>query len=208
MRPFNKNEKDIIKKLTEIDEIKLSTLSKFLQDCYFTEERGMSFRVLNKEKLYLYYDIKKYNNEVKRRKMMAAFIELYWLIYYLIENHYIYTMGINHGEDQFITYFKCQNRTLSNAKGDYLAIKDCRIYDKDNNKVCASISCESFDIDFINKNYFGELYVTEELKEFVNDGFITKEEKQFKRSYNQTWWAIGTSIVIGLISIYLQLLFH
>ena len=51
MRPFNKNEKDIIKKLTEIDEIKLSTLSKFLQDCYFTEERGMSFRVLNKEKL-------------------------------------------------------------------------------------------------------------------------------------------------------------
>ncbi len=49
----------------------------------------------------------------------------------------------------------------------------------------------------INSTY----HPTQILVDFVDTGFKTKEDKRFRKTYQQTWWAIAVTAIIGILGI-------
>ncbi len=102
------------------------------------------------------------------------------LLYYLHSNHLIY----------IVPYFE---------------LKDYFPKDTDNEE---NINIENI-LSILNKSYLYFLrskltdFVcpTQELIDFVDDKFITKQEKQFNKTTSLSKWGIGIAIVIGFLSV-------
>lgn len=217
MRPFNDREKGYIKSLVNLKQSELHTFTDFLESKFFTEERGASLFVLNASNAVLFYDVNKYDNIDKCRKLLADFMEIYWLLHYLINENYIYTMGLRHpNETRIISYLtngfepkyvKGTDKMIYclNDKRDYIR-RDFtdKIFDKSDNIICDSMGMDSEYCDFINKHFFGAITITETLIEYVNDGYKTKEEKRFHTQCIISGIAIAISALIGLASILLS----
>lgn len=216
MRAFNKREQDFIKKLITIDISNNVTFDFFLEKNYFTEENKRAlfiFKSLKKAVLYLEHDLFETNRIKESNEMM----ELLSLLLYLKEKRYItlFQNQENYQADTFIiiigNYFNFINKnekgviSIENEEGWTFNSKDFVIYDAKGNSMY-----KGFDLDFnvyehILENFTGIIHVTEELAQLVERDFKSEEHIRFKKQQVATWVSIALAIVLGLLSIYIQI---
>ena len=165
MRKFNDREKDIIKKLSEISFSDTEYFSHFLKTKYFTQNSNKALHILSREnKALLYVKEAIYDDNKLRKKELGEFLELISLIIYLRENRYI-NIFLN---DEFNIIDEIKLFEYDELLEEYGAIElDASIF------------------NLIRDNFFGLLYVSEELIQLSNNDFISEEESRFNTQLHE-----------------------
>lgn len=225
LKSLNFREKQILKILCQIDIDNGDTFSRILSDNFFTRERGVWIIVEpSLASVKVFFDIRKANesetSEIRRLQLIAfnTTLELRILIEYLIDEKLIYTFPVGDSKNNKQSlYSECAGVLEKQANESFhrvltnqgrLDLYDNEIKDLNNKVVFKSFELNEF-FHSINKNWLNGIYVTEQLKEFVNNDFLTKDEKsleskskieqeRFKKSQIVAWAAIGTSLVIAI----------
>lgn len=103
-----------------------------------------------------------------------------------------------------------------NVEGDYIDTNNFLfIYNNQNNVIYQAIDVDSNVYDLIINNFFGLLYVSEELVQLSNNNFISEEESRFNKQLQEdeakfkkqrcdTWISIGLSFLVGASALIYQ----
>lgn len=226
MRKFNEREKEIIKKLSLITFSETEFFSFFLQTKYFTKDNNKALFILPKQnKALLYVKKEIFDNINSRKKELGEFLELISLIIYLKENRYINIYPNDEILKSELLIMKDSFNSPSNdiphiiklnVEGDYIDTNDFSlIYNNQNNVIYQAIEVDSNVYDLIINNFFGLLYVSEELVQLSNNNFISEEESRFntqlledeakfKKQRCDTWISIGLSFLVGASALIYQ----
>jgi len=212
MRKYNQIEKDFLKLLIKISNEDSEFLSYFLQKHYFTRQKGLALVVLTVQKEILLY-IKKdiFDDLSKRKKELINFINILHLIDYLKENRLIsilenkqaYNIDAHFMYEDFDQPKQNNNLLELNSQGLYINTKDpSKIYDQNQNIIFEAIKLDNNIYDSVMNNFFGLLFVSEDLKEYVNNGFESSEDLRYKRAQITTWVSIFIAFLFGLLGLY------
>lgn len=226
MRKFNDREKEIIKKLSQITFSETEFFSHFLQTKYFTNENNKALFILTKQNKALLYIRKELFNETNSwKKEFGEFLELISLIIYLKENRYINIYPNNEILKSELLVMKESFNSLSNtipetlklnSTGDYINTGNFSfIYNSINEIIYEAVEIDSNVYELIKDNFFGLLYVSEELIQLSNSNFISEEESRFKvqlledetkfkKQRCDTWISIGLSFLVGASALIYQ----
>lgn len=201
MRKLNDNEQKFIKKIIKFHNETPISFIDFLKDQYFISyEKSALVLDTKKEKANFY--LKESEN---RYKQLSEFYEVIFLCSYLKENRYL-----NHISSKFNHRFHFVNKQFTeshysfvgnqklNENNDYYQINSENIFNKEGNPIFEKIELDKEIYNFIINDLHGVLFISEELKFYVENNFKTKEEKL---SNTNKWIAIVAiilSIVIGL----------
>jgi hypothetical protein len=212
MRKYNRIEKDFLKLLVKINNEDAEFLSYFLQKYYFTKQKNSALIVLTVQRETLLY-IKKeiFDDLSKRKKELIKFINILHLIDYLKDNRLISILenqqahAINaHFMYEDFNQPKLQNNNLQlNSQGLYIDISDpSKIYDQNQRIIFEAIKLDNNIYDSIMNNFFGLLFVSEDLKEYVNNDFKSTEDLKYKKAQIATWVSIFIAFSFGLLGLY------
>jgi hypothetical protein len=226
MRKFNEREKEIIKKLSLITFSETEFFSFFLQTKYFTKDNNKALFIIPKQnKALLYVNKENFDNINSRKKELGEFLELISLIIYLKENRYINIYPNDEILNSELLIMKDSFNSTSNVipniiklnvDGDYIDTNNFSfIYNNNNNVIYQAIDVDSNVYDLIKNNFFGLLYVSEELIQLSNNNFISEEESRFKTQLLEdevkfkkqrcdTWVSIGLSFIVGALALIYQ----
>lgn len=226
MRKFNEREKEIIKKLCLITFSETEFFSFFLQTKYFTKDNNKALFIIPKQnKALLYVKKEIFDNINSRKKELGEFLELISLIIYLKENRYINIYPNDEILKSELLIMKESFNSPSNdiphiiklnVEGDYIDTNNFLfIYNNQNNVIYQAIDVDSNVYDLIINNFFGLLYVSEELVQLSNNNFISEEESRFntqlqedeakfKKQRCDTWISIGLSFLVGASALIYQ----
>ena len=212
MRKYNQTEKDFLKLLVKINNEDAEFISYFLQKYYFTKQKKSALIVLTTQKETLLY-IKKevFDDLFKRKKELINFINILHLIDYLKENRLISILENqqSHKINAHFLYEDFNQPTLHNnnlelnSQGLYIDISNPnKIYDQKQKVIFEAIKLDSNIYDSIMSNFFGLLFVSEDLKEYVNNDFKSTEDLKYKKAQIATWVSIFIAFLFGLLGLY------
>lgn len=214
MRKLNIREKRILTALTKISFSETELFSYFLQHHYFLEKSNKALLIFQKfEKAFLYVRYDKFEDLSSRKQELGEFFEMLSLIIYLKEMRYITIYQVPQPTAELQIMKADFNKGHSDDKNIYLndshyiPIDDSsKIYVEDKIAYQAiELSQEVYDI--LIANFFGVLYVSEELREFVKNGFQTKDDLRFKKQQIIAWTGIGISLLLGILSLFISVCF-
>lgn len=204
MRKFNENEKKIIEKIIAFQDGNPISFIDFLKEQYFIDYDKPALILDNSLKKAIFF-IKRDKN---RNKELSEFYEIIFLCSYLKENRYL-----NHISAKTIPKFQFINKKFNisaystidddqklNNNGDYYRRSTAKIF-------VEHIIFEKIELDieiyhFIINDLNGILFISEELKDYVNNKFRTQEEKNFNTSKVISITGIVVAIGLGVFSFF------
>ncbi|MDZ7843052.1 MAG: hypothetical protein U5R46_19875 [Gammaproteobacteria bacterium] len=209
-------EKKVLKHLSGVDPTELITVSKFISDELFSIDSGLALAFLPKQEVAILY-LRGKKEESSNRQRLAEILELLSLIEYLRAERYIHSIRFSAKESLFIMCKDfddiSQNREseiVLNKAGYHIKPTDPGwIYDSHGTKQFEGLvfkKHESSIYDVVSSFVSSPLVPTPELKEFVANGYRTKEEMRYARSIFYTRVALGVAIFFGAISTFIGLL--
>lgn len=208
MRSFSDYEKRVLDQLCRVDPTELITISKFISDQIFTINSGIALAFLpsrGEAVLYLKGTIENASN----RHRMMEFLELISLIEYLRSERYIHSIHFAATAQLSLLGF---DDISQNERGDIvlnklgLHIKPADagwIYNAQGGKEYQGLilkKSESSIYDVISNFVASPLVPTQELKEFVDNKYRTKEDLRYAQSKRYTRLALGLAIFFGVVS--------
>jgi len=214
MRKYNIREKKFLKLLVNISNQDMELFPFFLQHQYFTEDQNCALFLLHQQSEVLLF-IKKtvFDNLDLRKLELRNFIEILSLMGYLKQNRLVdifpvadnpsTTMGVMYsGFDNIQSTGQNSDITLNSA-GTHIKFPDmAKIYNLANEIEFEAIKLENHTYNMIKDNFSGLLFVSEDLKEFVRNGFKSTEDVRYKRAQLTTWIGLLMALIFGIIGIY------
>jgi hypothetical protein len=190
---FSKFQKEIISYLIRYSDNKLENGYKSLLDNYYTQALNRALIVFSDRTLLSLFCVCN-SNEAKYKEEICRLIEILALFRALENSNYITFFPLaSPAPINFIYDFGGENKTEAYKTRfirEMIADQNCMVITDDIHKL-------------IFKYFFSILYISPDLKELVNNGFITFEEKAQKNNMNIAWAAIGLSVLLGIVSIYI-----
>jgi len=210
MRSFSDYEKRVLDQVCRVDPTELITISKFISDQVFTVNSGLALAFLpgrGEAVLYLKGTIEDASN----RQRMVEFLELISLIEYLRSERYIHNIHFTADAQLFIMGegfcdISQNNRgdIVLNEEGHHIKPADAGwIYNSQGDKEFQGVILkkdESSIYTVISNFISSPLVPTQELKDFVDNGYKTKEDVRYAQSKRYTRWALGIAIFFGVVS--------
>ena len=214
MREFNTREKKIIKNISIIKAGELRTFSNFLQENCFSLKDGTVFIFLPSQQIAILY-IKSSFNDSEVRKKISEFLELISLTEYLRSERYIYSFqfacaqGLNVMCKDFNKISQTPNKDINLNANYHIKPSDAgNIYDKNNAIKFKGFSFkkgESSIYDIMEKNLTSPFSPTEELKQFVKQGFKDNAQIKHEQTLFYSKLAIGVAFIFSFISIVISI---
>lgn len=214
MRPFNNNEKIIIRELLcEIATENIDYFDLILKKKYFNESSNIGLIVFPKKKeAALIIKTEIFDDLALRKNEIIKFHEFLYLLEYLKSNRYIY-ISKNDNFEKYNCYLIKEGLTIDNQKTTsqiayfeenrcYLNTNHPFIYDE-NHEIVYKIS-HVFHLDdytLIADNLFALIYTTEELRHLVYNNFVSESDKQNQFNKIAVWISIALSTIIGLLGL-------
>jgi len=216
MREFNSREKSIIKKIASIAIGDLRTFSSFLQEDVFSVQNGTAFIFLPEKEIAIFY-IKKSLNDSDTRMKISEFLELISLTEYLRKERYIHSFQFGHAKGlnvmckEFDNIHENVNKEIClNSIGHHIKPSDAgNIYDANNDVVFKGFAFaknESSIYDIMENNLTSPFSPTEELKQFVKQGFKDSAQIKHEQTLFYSKIAIGVAVFFSLVSLLVNLL--
>jgi hypothetical protein len=214
MRKFNIREKEFLKLLEKISKDDLEFFSFFLQNDYFQNGNNSALVVLPQQKEALLFIKKDIFDDLKLRKFeIRNFIEMLALVEYLKQNRLIDlipnpqsqlpSMHVMRKDFNSISQVTTTSNIILNQVGAHLKFPDMsKIYNAQNEIIFEAVSLGKYTYELIIKDFMGLLFVSEELKYFVQKGFKSEDDLRYKYGQIATWLSISMALLFGLIGIY------
>jgi hypothetical protein len=214
MRKYNNREKDFLKLLEEISNDDLEFFSFFLQNKYFTKNKNSALFVLPQQKTALLFIRKSFFDDIKLRKdELKKFIEVVSLVENLKADRYINlipnpeaqnkSMHIMHDSFNSPKQDSATSNIILNEEGMHLKILDVsKIYNSRKEIQFEGVKLEEHTYNLIMNNLMGLLFVSEELKDFVRNGFKSTEDLRYRNGQIATWFGLIMALIYGLIGIF------
>ncbi|WP_159023275.1 hypothetical protein [Formosa sp. L2A11] len=214
MRTFNEREKEVLKMLYNISNDKLELFSFHLQHKYFKDLTNSAlFLFPKREEVILYIPKVHFDDLEKRKSIMMEFMEFLSLISFLKEERFI---NIIPNEDVGKSELHIMRKDFNNPKieqstqniilnenGDYIDTKQAHlILDSDSEIIFEGVGLQKLIYNQVTENCMGLLFVSEELKEFVRNKYMSKEDLRYKRSQIATWIGISLAIIFGILGLF------
>jgi len=209
MREFNFREKNIIKKISEIDVNRLPQTKEFLESFFFTtnNQKALVINHATKDVLYL-VNPNIHNDPNESRKSIFELFELLNLLSYLKENRYISIVIPSIPFFRFETIYsefdsaiQSGNIVTLNIQGDFLlSNQPDEIKDINNQIILKGVLLNGY-YDLIN-NILGPIFPSEEIIDLVRNKFISKESRKHKQNLFVAWSGIFVAIILGFFSIW------
>lgn len=212
MRAFNRNERKYIEILSKLNENYISTCSKFLQDNFFTIDRGIVLTLYHPEKAVLFFlKPETWLNDKETGKCYYEFLEVISLLNYLNQERLILIIPDSKNAmpiQILFSNFNSKNpgngdKVILNENGDYLDRKNPHIIKNSTDKIIYfGQTIFSSYYEYISATLTGIILPTEELKELVRHNFKSEEDRKFAKNLNVAWVGILVAILMGLIGIW------
>lgn len=214
MRTFNKREKDILQMLYDISNDELELFSFHLQNKYFKDlTQSALFLFPKREEVILYIPKMDFDNLKKRKSIMMEFMEFLSLINFLKDERYI---NIIPNEDVGNSELHIMRKDFDNPKtepttqnvilndsGDYINPKQFHIIlNSKSDIIFEGVRLQKSIFNQVMENCMGLLFVSEELKVFVENKYKSKEDLRYKRSQIATWVGISLALIIGVLGVF------
>ncbi|MBA5628931.1 hypothetical protein [Moheibacter lacus] len=209
MRKFNEREKKLISDLSKVSFSETEKFSFFLQMYYFTATSNKALLVFMQfQQALLYIKHDKFINIKDRKTELGEFLELLSLIIYLKEKRYISIYQVESQNAALQIMKEGFDNPRDDGKGhiffndkDYLVTNEATKILRDNHIVYEGINLPSDVYQLIIDNFFGVLYVSEELRELVKNDFCSEDDLKFNKQQTLAWIGIGVSLLLGLLSV-------
>ena len=213
MRSFSDHEKRVLDQICRVDPAELITISRFISDQIFTVNSGMALAFLSGRGEAILY-LKGSVEDASNRQRIVEFLELVSLIEYLRSERYIHSIYFE-AASQLFMMGEGFDKVSKNQSGDIvlndegLHIKPADpgwIFNSQGEKEYQGLILrknESSIFDVISKFVSSPLVPTQELKEFVNNAYKTKEDLRYAQSKRYTRWALGVAILFGIVSTFI-----
>lgn len=197
MRNFNEEEKVFLRKLVEWFSCENNkTLMSFLHDkvffdcgfIYYDSKKPFNHAINNDEIVKITktlhgsnYLILLENSSIEpsKHEALRRFSLAYSLIMDLMAHHYIYVFVSENNWDSPACY--APNNIIDKHNGYHVV----KLSDSENKN--------------IDNYFFGFVYLSGELKEYVHNKFRTKEDIQFSNQQRVAWVAIVLALILGLL---------
>jgi hypothetical protein len=212
MRKFNIREKEFLKLLEKISKDDLEFFSFFLQNDYFQNGNNTALFVLPQQTEALLFIKKDFFDDLKLRKHeIKKFIEVISLVEYLKQNRLIDLIpnpqsqlpSMHVMRKDFNSISQSTSNIILNQDGAHLKVPDMsKIYNAQNEIIFEAVTLGKYTYDLIIKDFMGLLFVSEELKYFVQKGFKSEDDLRYKYGQIATWFSIMMALIFGLIGIY------
>ena len=203
---FKKTEKEIIKAIVKFGE-KENSMAKVLNESKLLEKRGIVIAFASSRN-YVFFDKKKYDWE--DAKAISYISELISLLKYLIANRLITILPINVRELHVVGRLHSKL-----SRPGYIEIGDAYLevdsnmgnwIDKVTNQQTYWPNCyteKELPISAFFECWFS---VSQELKDLVENDFLTEEQLRFKKQQRLTWISIIVAGIIGIASIIMNVI--
>lgn len=214
MRKYNPREKEFLKLLNKISNQDMEKFTYFLHHQYFTDQQNLALFLFHERKEVLLFIKKNVFDDLQLRKIeLRNFIEVLSLMGYLKQNRLVdlfhvsedpsTTLNVWYSEFGNTRQSEPNSDLILNENGAHLKFPDVsKIYNANNEVVFEAVRLEKHTYQMINDNFLGLLFVSEELKEYVNNGFKSKEDLRYRRAQITTWIGLGLALIFGLFGIY------
>ncbi|MHC0440577.1 hypothetical protein [Flavobacterium sp. 3-210] len=211
MREFNVREKNIIKKISEIDVNKLPLTKEFLEYFFFTANNQKALIINHTTRDVLYYvNPNIHNDQNESRRSFFELFELLNLLSYLKENRYISIEIPSAPFSPFETIYsefnlapnaQVGNIVNLNDQGDYLlSNQPDDIRNIDNQLILKGVLFNGY-YDLVN-NILGPIFPNEEIIDLVKNKFIPKEDRKHRQNLFVAWFGIAIAIILGIFGIW------
>ncbi len=228
MRKFNEREKEIIKYLSLIDENTQKNFGFYLQEIFFKEDKDKALYInIEEKKALLFLKKEKFDDVKQRNRESFYFLEALNLIHYL-RNERLITIIPSSNSKLKRTYFVSPYLTSDGLSKEVEFINGKRmiLYDKDSQIkendeiVYLGIHFDEPIYSILETSILGMTFISEELKQLVQNNFETDEEIRFKETLETerkhfelslktanyqfrktqiiSWISIGIAIILGL----------
>ena len=148
-----------------------------------------------------------------RKEELRDFIEIVSLVENLKADRYINlipnpeaqnsSMHIMHESFNKPTQDSESSNIILNEEGMHLKYPDVsKIYNSNNEIEFEGVKLEEHTHNLIMNNLMGLLFVSQELKDFVKNGFKSKEDIRYRNSHKATWFGLILALTFGLFGIY------
>ena len=203
---FKKTEKEIIKAIVKFGE-KENSMAKVLNESKLLEKRGIVIAFASSRN-YVFFDKKKYDWE--DAKAISYISELISLLKYLIANRLITILPINIRELHVVGRLHSKL-----SRPGYIEIGDAYLevdsnmgnwIDKVTRQQTYWPNCyteKELPISAYLECWFS---VSQELKDLVENDFMTEEQLRFKKQQRLTWISIIVASIIGIASIIMNVI--
>jgi len=215
MRNFSDYEKAVLDKISRVDPADLITISKFLSDQIFTANSGMALVFIPERGEAILY-LKGSTRDESNRQRMAEFLELVSLIDYLKSERYIHSIHFNAAAGLFVMGESFRNISQNNRgeivlddQGNHIKPSDAGwIYNSNDEREYQGLVLKKDESSLFNaiSGFASPLAPSQELRDFVDNGYQTKEDLRYMQSKRYTKWALGVAILFGVVSTLLGLL--
>ena len=203
---FKKTEKEIIRAIVKFGE-KENSMAKVLNKSKLLEKRGIVIAFASSRN-YAFFDKKKYDCE--DAKAISYISELISLLKYLIANRLITILPINIRELHVVgrQHSKLSRPGYTEVDDAYLEV-DSNMgnwIDKVTNQQTYWPNCyteKELPISAFFECWFS---VSQELKDLVENDFLTEEQLRFKKQQRLTWISIIVAGIIGIASIIMNVI--
>ncbi len=212
MRKFNTEEREFLKLLVKISNEEAQFFGYFLQRDLFTKESNTALIIISqKEEALLYFKKEIFDDLSKRKKELLKFIKILYLTEYLKQEGLIDILPNKEAKSIPIHFMREDFNNPSNNGGiiklndDDVHIKSSdfsKILNSKNEVIFEAVKLEKQTYNLIMDNFMGLLFVSEDLIQFVNRGFISEENRKYKNGQIAVWTSILIVFFFGLLGIY------
>jgi len=216
MRSFSDYEKRVLDQLCRVDPTELVTISKFISDQIFTRQSDLVLAFLPQRGEAILY-MKGSIEDASNRQRMVDFLEVIALIEYLRSERYIHNIHFTATAQLFIMgegfndlSKNDQGDIVLDNQGHHIKPDDAGwIYNSNDGREYQGLifkKNESSLFDVIGSFVSSPLVPTQELRDFVDNGYKTKEDLRYVQSKRYTKWALGVAILFGVVSTFIGIL--
>jgi hypothetical protein len=213
MRNFSDYERRVLDKLCRVDPTELITISKFISDQIFTLNSGLVLAFLPERGEAILY-LKGSLEDASNRQRMVEFLDLISLIEYLRSERYIHNIHFAATAGLFIMgegisdpSQNDEGDVVLNKQGHHIKPADAGwIYNADDYREYQGLILkknESSLFDVIGSFVSSPLVPTQELMDFVDNGYKTTEDLRYAQSKLYTKIALSVAIFFGLVSTFI-----
>lgn len=209
MRKFSIREKEFLILLENISKDEMQFFSFFMQNKYFTRDKKTALGIFPpKAEALLFIQKNTFDNLKLRKVVYREFMEIIFLIEHLKQNRLIDILpnqeaqkqGLQIMREEFsINQTKQNSNIILNNEDLHFKFPELgKIFNKGNDVAYEAMSLGKDTYDLIMNNLMGLLFVSNELIEFVQNGFRSEEDIRYKRNQFATWISIFIAFVFGL----------
>jgi len=211
MRKFNEEEREFLKLLVNISNEEAQFFGYFLQKDFFTKNSNTALIIISQqEEALLYLKKKIFDDLSKRKKELLNFIKILYLTEYLKQERLIDILP-NEEAKGIPIHFMREDFNKPENKGDIIKLNDdlhlkisdpSKILDSENEVIFEAVKLEKQTYNLIMNNFMGLLFVSEDIIQFVNRGFVSEEDRKYKNGQIAIWTSILIAFIFGLLGIY------